>query len=69
MCPIRLVRSRLPLTAEAEQPHLLVQPLQLGHHALARRLAADDTVAGLPVRLADVREAQNVECVGLHAQV
>lgn len=49
----------------AAPPPLRRPRRQLRHQALARRLASDDTGAGLPVPLTARREAQNVERVGL----
>src|SRR5262245_40504706 len=57
--PQPLARGRNGLMAAL--PQLLIQGFQLHHHALTRRLAPNGKVAGLPVPLADVREAQEVE--------
>jgi hypothetical protein len=52
----RLCNGLVPTLAQ-----LLLQRCQLRPHALARRLASDDTGAGLPMPCTDVCEAQKVE--------
>ena len=59
--PLTCLRNGLvPAVAQ-----LLMQRFQLGHHPLASGLASDAEVASLLVPLADVREAQKVECFRL----